>query len=146
MEHLFYVVAIFWIIYEWGFVSDIQEKMDKTNKLVLLHKEFKGKSYKEWSEEYKDMAIGVFFFQLPLYVWLFVGLFTFQWTVFLYFVFQMYILTGLPRKIFGLKSRILTACVWLNSFVGLLMGFFVIVNKYHFHINVWEVLKQYFNL
>jgi len=144
MEHIFYVVGIAWIIYEYTFISNIKEKMQTTKRTLELQKELKGKSYSQWSEEYKDIAISVLFFQLPLYIWLFVGLFTFQWVIFLYFIAQLYLLTGLPRWLFGIESKIYMVCVWINSLIGLLMGLFVILNKYHFRIDVYELLKNTF--
>jgi hypothetical protein len=116
MKTLFYLMALWPIMYEILSLTD-------TLKINMIRADLKKK---QPEEKYTTMESFVAFGNLFYLIWSFVGLFTFQWPVFL-------LLIGM-----GLipKTSNLTICR-IDAFISLMVLIFLIVNSYHLHLTPW---------
>src|SRR6478752_5447455 len=85
MTTLFYIYAIFFIFYELIWILSPIDKTEDTRRFLKIHKDFKGKKWDEFSDEYKSQLKNKLWLS-TLLLWMFVGLFTFQWAAFLLFI------------------------------------------------------------
>ena len=72
------------------------------------------------------------FLTMMYFMWLFIGLFTFQWVIYLFII----MLSFLPKRHFTI--------VWADSLVTLVILLFTIINAYHLHISSMEIIKFVF--
>lgn len=140
MIHLFYIASMIILFIELRWISSPKEKSEESKRFSELTKLHKGKNWDEYSKEYKsELKSGLFLLFVPL--WLFIGLFTFQWAAFLIILlFNLIIVTPLSKL--TRYSIAFTVLHWINSVIGFSFAMFVILNKYHLHINVYELVKQ----
>ena len=119
-------------------------EMIKANKYFELTKVFKGKEWKDFSEEYKSLTKS-FIWYLWGYLWLLIGLFTVQWTRFLIILLFNILIIGPLSKItrFTISYTILH---WVNSLIGFLFGVFIIINHYHLRIDLTEWVMVFLKL
>lgn len=144
MKHIFYLVAIAFIIYEMLWILNPKEQVDKSKKFSEESKKNKGKKWDEMTEEYKDLLKGKGLVSLLFTMWMVAGLLTFNWLPFLAkLVFNFVIIAPISKLT---KYSIgYTVLHWLNSVVGFAFGVFVVVNSYHLKINIYEWFMQWFN-
>jgi hypothetical protein len=135
MTHLFYLFGIAFIIYEVMWIIDPISMTEKARTHNKLSKENKGKSWDDYSEHYELRIETRGLFSLMVTLWLVLGLFTFQWALFaVVLVFNIIIVSPLSKLT---RDNIgYTIIHWFNSLKGLVFGVFIIVNKYHLHIDV----------
>jgi len=140
MTTLFYIYTIFFVFYELNWILSPVEKTEDARKFFKLSKEFKGKKWDDFSPEYKS-ELKTKLWLSTLLLWMFIGLFTFQWSVFLLFItFNFLVIAPLSKLLkFSIAYTILH---WVNSVIGFAFGIFVILNHYHLHIDI----IKYFNL
>lgn len=122
MKHVFYLLAIFPIFYEMVNVSSPKKLQD-------FHKRFKNlksNEFDEWTEAQKTYSI----FSLFYVAWVIVGLLTFQWPVFLFIL----LLSIIPKYFIWIR--------FVDSLITLSLLFFIIINAYHLHIDVWGWLTS----
>ena len=112
MKHIFYFLAIFPILWE---VTNIQD-VKRTHNFILS---FKTKDKKNLTAKHLTFII----FALSYFVWVFFGLLTFQWPVFLLFFAMSFV----P------KLNIFTRFV--DSIISLIILIFIVLNAYHFKID-----------
>ena len=142
MTHLFYFVAIFFIWREMLWVySPIQMTAD-VKKFDELSKLNKGKKWDLMTPEYKS-EIKSKILLLPIVIWMFIGLFTFQWQIFLLMLILNLVIIA-PLSKLTKFSFAYTALHWANSVIGFAFGVFVIINKYHLHIDLSASIKRLF--
>ena len=121
---LFYVWAIFALLLE-------LQLMTKPKKFMDFKAKMKGVKFDNLSDQQK--AFGVL---TLLYVfWVFVGLLSSQWALFL-----IYIVIGIPFSLFK-KSMIIKS---IDGFISSCLLVFIIVNAFHLHINVYEFIINLF--
>lgn len=70
------------------------------------------------------------FLALGYIVWSLVGIFSSQWLIFL----LLFAIGRIPKKWVWLR--------WLDSFISLLGIVFLILNAYHFHLDLFGLLKS----
>lgn len=143
MKIFFYLIAIWFIVHEVVWLISPKDKVEKSKLLSKLIKEFKNKEWNDYSREYKDLlkTKGVAGFTFLL--WMVIGLFSFNWTLFLIFiVFQFIVIAPLSK----LTKYSITYMVihWINSLIGVGFGCFVIINSYHLKIDILELLLKLF--
>ena len=72
------------------------------------------------------------FYMLFYFVWIFIGLFSFQWIVFLI----LFLISCMPNKQIWNK--------FLNGIFSLLILSFIVLNAYHFQIDVTQLILSVF--
>lgn len=141
MTTIYYLstILIIWLELTW-LMSPI-EKTNDAKKFFELSKQFKGKKWDEFSEEYKSEMRGKFLHIFVL-IWLFFGLFTFQWAGFLAILVFNFLIIGPISKItrFSIAYTIIHFC---NSIIGFAFGLFIIINHYHLHIDLTQLLLSF---
>jgi len=119
------------------------EKAKEHLKFLDFMKEFKGKKYDEYSEEYKNLLIPKIILTVILLPWMFIGLFTFNWFMFLCFLIFIYALVAPINKMTKKVLWLYSSVHFISSLVGMSFGVFVILNTYHFKIDVWTLFQQW---
>ena len=145
MKHIFYLVAILYIIYEVIWILNPQAQVDKSKELNEESKNNKGKKWDDMSDNYKDILKTKGLASLIFTVWVFAGLLTFNWAVFLAKIAFNFIIIA-PISKLTKYSVVYTVLHWLNSVIGFIFGVFIIVNSYHLKINVYELVIQWLNI
>lgn len=144
MTHLFYFTTIFFLFKEIQWLYSPRERVDEVKKFSELSKLNKGKKWDDYSEEYKSaLKSKVFVIFIPL--WMFVGLFTFQWVAFLIMLLFNFVIIA-PFSQLTKYSFAYLILHWINSVIGFAFGIFVILNHYHLHLNVWHLLCVLFKI
>lgn len=142
MKHIFYFIGILFVIYELLWIINPKSRVEKSKIFTDLSKQFKGKKWGDFSEEYKDVLISKGIPGLILTIWMVAGLLTFNWFAFaVLIVFNTVFIMPLG-ELFKF-SFAYTALHWLNSIIGFAFGLFVIINSYHLKINLYEIVKAW---
>ena len=143
MEHIFYFIGILFLIYEVYFLLNLKNELEESKRFKELTKEFKNLEWNDYSEEYKKLSKNKAFVLIFLF-WLFIGLASSQWVLFLIFLlFQFIIIKPISDLVkFSFYRYFVTG---FNTVVGIIFSLFLILNKYHFKLNLYEILINYFN-
>ena len=140
MTHLFYLTGLLFIWRELLWIYSPKEQVEKIKAYNELSKLNKGKKWDDFTPEYKSALKGNIHL-LIIFLWLFIGLFTFQWDVFLFMlVFNLVIIAPLSRL--TRYSYVYMAIHWVNSVIGFAFGVFVIINHYHLQISFYKFALQ----
>ena len=122
MTAIYYFLAIFLIWMELQFLISPREKTKEIQELSELEKIHRGKKWKEFPKEYKEKIksnsnLGFVF------LWLFIGLFTFQWVAYLAMLsFRLLIISPLSKL--TRYSNAYIVIHWINSLIGLCFGLY----------------------
>lgn len=117
MEFFFYIWAILAILWETMVISSPKKVLDFRTRLR--------NAINEDGEKTSTMkAYGMF--TILYFLWVIVGLFTSQYVIFLIIL------------LLGSISKKKVWIVWIDSVVTLGLILFIILNKYHWHINVMQ--------
>ena len=143
MEHIFYFIGILFLIYEVYFLLNLKNELNEYKRFKELTNEFKNLEWDDYSEEYKKLFKNKAFVLIFLF-WLFIGLASSQWVLFLVFLlFQFIIIKPISDLVkFSFYRYFVTG---FNTVVGIIFSLFLILNKYHFKLNLYEILINYFN-
>lgn len=139
MTHLFYFVAIFFIWHELRWIYSPTEMVSEVKKFDELSKLNKGKKWDFMTPDYKS-ELKSKMFQIVLIIWLFIGLFTFQWDAFLFMIILNTAIVA-PLSKLTKFSFAYTVIHWINSVIGFVFGVFVIINHYHLHLSLYSIIK-----
>lgn len=120
MKHVFYFLTIFPILWEVMTLVNL----NKTHQFVLSLKAMKGKKFDEFTSSQKLFPICM----IGYIIWTFIGFFSFQWVVFL----LLFLFGLIPKKYAWYR--------WIDSFISFIVLCFIVLNAYHFKIDVWEWL------
>jgi hypothetical protein len=124
MKHLFYFMTIAPIIWEAMNLTNIK----RTHAFSMGLRAMKGKKYDDYSSSQKTYAICA----MGYIAWNFVGFFTFQWPLFVAFF------------LFGLIPKTNIYFRWVDSFISLIVLFFLVLNSYHLHIDLVPIARGLF--
>jgi energy-coupling factor transporter transmembrane protein EcfT len=119
MNHIFYFLAIFAIIWE----SLVVTNPRKVGDFVKSFRATKDKT---------TMQNTYSFFALGYILWIIIGFFSSQWVLFLAMFLMSYII---PKR--WVVTRFLDALISLSILI------FMVINVYHLHIDVHELVKQF---
>jgi len=112
--------------------------------LCSERKKNKGKKWDDMTEEYKDLlktkGLASVFFML----WMFTGLLTFNWLIFLAIIIFNFTIIAPLGKLFKYSIGY-TVLHWVNSLIGFTFGLFIIINSYHLKIDVYKWLIELIN-
>jgi len=145
MTHLFYFGGLLFLIYEMYFLFNVVEKVNNVKKYKEYNKENKGVKYDDMPEDIKSQVLEVMLIGIPYMLWLFVGLLSTQWVLFgLLIIFAFGIVTPL-RKLVGFSPlRYITTTI--DTLICISVIGFIIINKYHLHIDTLSYIKNLFNI
>lgn len=118
MKHIYYSFAILAILWE-AFNITSPKACNEFSKSIKLTK----------SEDYNTTQKTFGFLMLGYILWVFVGLFTFQWPVFVLIL----ILSLIPKKIIIIR--------WIDAVIMFLLLLFILINSYHLHVNILTLFK-----
>lgn len=121
MKELFYLLAIGPILWEIIVIGDPKRVHRFIQKLSSY-----GEHGAIMQPEAKDIMYYIFLITYVL--WVFVGLFTSQWLLFL----TLFIVGIIPVKYIFHR--------WLDGFISLCILLFTLLNAFHFHINVFQTI------
>lgn len=144
MKHIFYLNAIFFIMYKMMWIVNPTENVKKSKLFSRLSKENKGKKWDDYDDEYKLLLKTKGLIALSFTLWMFTGLLSFNWLAFLFIILFNMIFINLISKPFKYNG-IYTTIHWLNSIIGLAFGIFIIINSYHLQIDLYELLITWWN-
>lgn len=145
MTHLFYFGGLLFLIYEIYFLFNVVEKVNNVKEYKEYNKENKGIKYDDMPEDIKSGVLEVTMIGVPYVFWLFVGLLSSQWVLFLLLlIFSFAIVTPL-RKLVGF-SPIRYVLTTIDTLVCIAVITFIIINKYHLHIDTLSYIKNLFNI
>lgn len=134
-KFLFYFFAVFAIVYEIWNIKNFGKKKE-IGKRIVEHKKIETN---QMTTEQKNFVVkGCLFvlFHILYLLWAFLGLFTFQWPIFLF----MFIL-GFIGTIKYLKDNE----TWnsIDGVISIFLLLFVVLNTYHFKIDVFQAILSF---
>lgn len=119
MKHLFYLLTIVPIIWELLNIIDTKKIHAFCGNMML---KIKSKETNTFTTHETLLSICM----LGYLIWVLIGLMSFQWPIFLFLLLMSFI-----SKSNSIIYR------WIDSFVTVLILIFIILNAYHFKINIW---------
>ena len=123
MNYIFFLFAIFAIIWELIAIREPRKVSHFTKQLKL---DSKNKKFNELTSNQVAFSVLMLLYAF----WAIAGLFTSQW-----FIFSVLIIFSMiPKKVIWYRI--------FDSFISLMLLFLMILNEFHFHIDLWsELLK-----
>ena len=140
MTTIYYLSTFVFICLELAWLISPIEKTQENKKFTELAKQFKGKKWDEYSKDYKEKLKSKTW-SLFIIIWLFVGLFTFQWVAFLAILLFNNIVI-MPLSEITKYSIYYAILHWINSLIGFLFAIFVVINHYHLKIDLTELFNS----
>ena len=114
MKTVFYLFAILPIIQEIMVLNEPKKWHNFAKRI---------KGIQKGHPDYENkMILGIF--TMFYMVWAFIGLFSFQWWAFA----LLFIISFIPKKWVWYR--------WLDALISVIILFFVVLNNFHFHINL----------
>lgn len=133
---MFVIDEFFWVI-------DTKGKLKKATQFLKDSDENRGKEWADMSDSYKTYVRQRVPLILLFLLWMFAGLFTWNWPLFLFFLaFELVI--AFPVLKLAKDTILHVPITFLNSVAGLMFGIFLIINTYHLHIDLYELFKTLF--
>ena len=123
MKHIFYFLTIAPILWE---VMNLVS-INKTHQFVISLEAMKGKNFDEFTSSQKSFSICM----IGYIIWDFIGFFSFQWVVFL----GLFLFGLIPKKYAWYR--------WIDSLISFIVLCFIVLNAYHFKIDVWQWLVSF---
>jgi len=129
--------------YELLWIINPVEKTRAYLDLQKRTKKLKPIKYEDWPEDLRKDLQTKLVYMIPLFLWLLMGLFTFQWPLFVgYLLFMVFsgLLNNITKSFFPLQVVKMS----IGAIVGLLVSGFSILNAYHLKIDIWQyILNTY---
>ena len=132
MKHLYYLLGLICLVYEMQWIfSPLQFSRQI-------------KAIEDTNDVNDPKSIFHILLQVGLLIYLVLGIFTFQWP--LYLAFTIVSMVFIQPVVAQLKDheRSFAAAHFLNSILGFLFILFTILNSYHLKIDFWGVIQSYF--
>ncbi len=123
MTYLFYLITIVWVIVEFVCLKNTQQVLDVINKT-------KNKQRKLSINENTFLVLQLFYA-----IWGLIGLFSSQYIIFI-------LLTALS---FLVKQKTVIS-IKINSTISIFLLLFLILNKFHFHIDLWNAITYWLTI
>lgn len=139
MNFIFYCCCLALAFYELTWIYNINEKVAGTRKYLELKEKYKDVQNEDIpSQDKKELAYKGLTSLFVISV-IFLGLFTWQWSVFLLFILSQLIIMA-PLSILFKNNFGYTIVHFLNSILGFLFFLFVIINHYHLKIDILKTI------
>jgi len=144
MTTFFYLIALFYLIYEIDYILNIKKRIadrDDTGEIIEKYRHLGWRnSPKEYKHAIYSGAIG-----LIVIAYDFTGLLTDQRFSFLCFIaYDLIILSAV--KSMSKNETFYFWVVFFNTLIQILFTLFIIVNHYHLHIDTFQLFKAYFGI
>jgi len=133
MKHIFYLIAIFFVLYELTWVFSPVTMAEKTRKYFKILKGLV--KIDDLTKEDKSLVYSKAFTALFYMLWMFIGLFTFNWPAFLVFLIFMWVVLS-PLSKLTMNTKLYPVVNWIGAVIGVIFGLFVILNSYHFKMDL----------
>lgn len=137
LYHIFYLIGILYLIRE---IHDLLQPIQHAKKMSMLHNMIDKniESHEDLSQDEKN-ALWYAVFSLIYVVWMFVGLITSEWIIFLFFIIISFLIYSpivkLIRTKLGIGKAYITAHI-IATIIDICIILFAIINHYHLHINL----------
>ena len=136
MTTIYYLSTIIFLWQELRWITSPIERTENAKNFFKLTKENKGKKWNEFSKEYKSELKSKMFL-VYIFIWMFIGLLTFQWFGFLaMLIFNLLFIAPISKLTKFSVSY--TVIHWINSVIGFVFAVFVIINHYHLKIDLFQ--------
>jgi len=145
-EFLYYAFVLWFLFIEIGYILNVNEKTTKLTKFKELSLLNKDKKWDDRDKEYKSIVKSLIFDPIVVCIVLLGGLFTFQWPVWLgLLLIALFIESPINKFARKIKSTlILNISTWLHSVLGFGVALFVLINKFHLHIDLGKIVENFF--
>lgn len=139
MKHIFYLIGMIYAIINLFQAIDPKTHIERMSKTIENGKIHKGKEYNDYPKEYQTQLVHVFFVLVIGFVFMFGGLFTDQWPLFIILMIFDFGVSGLVTKL--VKGSIIHP-IWgaINGSVCFAIIIFIILNAYHLHIDILQLI------
>ena len=119
--------------------KDYIEKRDNFAK-TMKDEDTKGKKWDDFSDEYKSAGYFVLMTLMTL-LWFILGLFTYNYVLFLSYLVLGMLVSKMSGLIFKSKTNFISIIIsWLLTLLQLLVVVFAIINSYHLKINLLDYI------
>jgi len=122
MKHLFYFMTVFPILWEMGSLVEMK-------KVQLFSKRLKNTKSSDLTKKQSTFYL----LHFGYIIWNFIGFFTFQWSLFL----GLFLLALIPKNNNTVRR--------FDSLLSLMILVFIVLNAYHFKIDIWTEILNFFN-
>ena len=129
-------MGILFIINELWWVVNPRERLQNRQLWYRLRKQYKDVKWDSMPEQAKTETIKRLF-NLMVLLWMFLGLFTFNWFA---FVVQIILNVAILERVSTFTGYGKTWMIvrWFAALWGVLWGVFIILNSYHLKIDLFE--------
>ena len=143
---MFIFITFCFVLLELMYIVDTKNMVQKNLKMFELSKEFKGKPSSEYSDEYKNGIFGILARFIIVFGFVFGGLVTEQWELFVGLIGINFIVVGPLNKLFKKVDamNMYYIVTWVNSVIGFVAGVFYLVNYYHLKLDLTEIVQNFF--
>lgn len=118
MKHLFYFLGLFPLIYEMSVIANPKKYFEFKSRIK------KGGKFDNMTTNQKAYSI----FSLYYLLFVFVGLFSFNWFAFVCLIAISFV------------PKINVVIMWIDSLISFVILLFILLNAYHFKIDVFTLL------
>lgn len=136
MKHIFYLIAIFYILYQLTWIFSPVAMSEKSRKYFKILKGLV--KVEDLTKEDKSLLYSKAFTAIFYTLWLFIGLFTFNWVAFLVYLILMWVIMA-PISKLTRETKIFPVLNVIWALVGVFFGLFVILNSYHFKMDLMKM-------
>jgi hypothetical protein len=143
MKHIFYLIGIGIAIYELYWMFNATVEIENTIKFRTEGWAHRDKPVDDFSSEYKNLLMSKLLPFLIISSWLMIGLFTFNWFMFLVILFW-YFGVILPLAKIYKTGLIYTVIHQFNAFISFIFCLFVMINSYHLKIDMFQWFLTWF--
>lgn len=123
MIYIFYFLAAFPVLWE----AKCLLETEKVYKWVLNFKSLDKSDISKWTKSQRSFVL----YMYGYYIWIFIGLFTFQWPLFLFIL----LMSLIPKGDYIWIRR-------LDALITILILIFIVLNAYHFKIDVFKLIIE----
>jgi len=141
METIYYFSTIIIIFQQLLYVLNPVKESNKAKSLIKLSNLNKNKNFNQYPENLKH-GIKNEIWRIYSIAWIIIGLFTFQWPIFL-LMSAIYYLIVYPISLRFIDSIIFTVINWLNACIWILFAVFVLINNYYLRIDLYAILLSF---
>lgn len=147
MQTLYYLIAVPILFHELLWIASPIEFAKSSLKNKELVRSVKGLKWDAYPDEVKSVHYNALFLKIPMLLWFVVGLFTFQWVLFLCFLaYETIVVRPLSHVMKG-NIYAYAALHWINSVVGFGFLAFIVINKYQLHYKItFQDVLNYLNI
>ena len=143
-EILYYMFVLYFLWIEMSYIIDVNARTQRLTDLLEKGKLEKGKDLKNMDSEYIKIVKSLLFEFLTIIIVVFVGLFTIHWPIWVgMLIISVFIVSPINKRLRkNGNTQGLMIVTWLNSVLGFGSALFILINKFHLHIDVVQVVEN----